>query len=137
MTQMQHFLQSTMDMEVTTSKASIFCKPCITEELSVAITKLTVLLGPKVAQHAGHHLHKSVIQRPEYKQGDITTALKQGFLEFDAEMQKDQQMRDELAGTTAITVLIKNNQLYCANVGDSRSVASVKGTCEPLSSGKH
>jgi len=49
-------------------------------------------------------------------------------------MQKDQQMRDELAGTTAITVLIKNNQLYCANVGDSRSVASVKGTCEPLSS---
>jgi protein phosphatase 2C family protein 2/3 len=91
------------------------------------------LSGPKVAQHAGHHLHKYVTQRQEYKSGDYVNALKQGFLEFDEAMQKDEQMRDELAGTTAITVFVKNNHLFCANVGDSRAVASVKGVLEPLS----
>lgn len=37
----------------------------------------------------------------------------QGFLEFDNTMMKDEQMRDEVAGTTAVTVLIKSDQLYC------------------------
>jgi hypothetical protein len=34
-------------------------------------------------------------------------------MEFDDAMQKDEQMREELAGTTAITVLVKENTLYC------------------------
>jgi protein phosphatase 2C family protein 2/3 len=86
-----------------------------------------------VAQYAGHHLHKFLIQRPEYSQDDVPTALRQGFLEFDATMLKDELMRDELAGTTAVTVLIRDKQLYCANVGDSRAVACVGGTVDPLS----
>lgn len=86
-----------------------------------------------MAQHAGNHLHKFILQRQEYKDGNFVTALKQGFLEFDEAMQKDELMRDELAGTTAISVLIKDKKLYCANVGDSRAVASVKGATEPLS----
>jgi len=90
--------------------------------------------GPKVAQHAGNHLHKYLLQRKEYQDGDFANAMKQGFLEFDNAMLKDEQMRDELAGTTAVTVLIKDNKLYCGNVGDSRAVACVKGECEPLSS---
>jgi protein phosphatase 2C family protein 2/3 len=59
--------------------------------------------------------------------------MKQGFLEFDEAMQKDESMRDELAGTTAVTILIKDNKLYCANVGDSRAVGCIKGVAEPLS----
>ena len=35
---------------------------------------------------------------------------------FDESMQKDEQMREELAGTTAITVLVKDNMLYCVRI---------------------
>jgi len=89
--------------------------------------------GAKVAQHAGNHLHKFVVQRQEYQDGDVVTAMKQGFMEFDHSMLKDEQMRDELAGTTAITVIVKNNKVYCGNVGDSRAVACVAGQAVPLS----
>jgi len=90
--------------------------------------------GANVAQHAGTNLHKFIVQRQEYKSGDINTAFREGFLEFDSMMMKDEQMRDEVAGTTAVTVLIKHDQLYCGNVGDSRAVACIKGKEHPLSS---
>lgn len=49
----------------------------------------------------------------------IKTLNFQGFLEFDNTMMKDEQMRDEVAGTTAVTVLIKGNQLYCVSGNSS------------------
>jgi len=36
-------------------------------------------------------------------------------MQFDEAMQKDENMREELAGTTAITVLIKEKSLYCVS----------------------
>lgn len=33
--------------------------------------------GAAVAQYAGINLHKSVVDRPEYKNGDITTAIRE------------------------------------------------------------
>ncbi|XP_013793509.1 probable protein phosphatase 2C T23F11.1 [Limulus polyphemus] len=42
-------------------------------------------------------------------------------------------MKDELAGTTAVVVLLKGNKIYCGNVGDSRAVASVGGRVQQLS----
>ena len=70
---------------------------------------------------------------------------------------KDDDMKEELAGTTAICVLIKDKKLYCVsgsnlnlnstlfycsiffskffkgNVGDSRAIASVRGRVQNLS----
>jgi len=54
-------------------------------------------------------------------------------LEFDYSMVTDEMMREELAGTTAVTVLIKDKKLYCANVGDSRAVACIAGRTDALS----
>lgn len=48
-------------------------------------------------------------------------------------MASDEEMREDLAGTTAICVVIKDNQLFCGNVGDSRAIASVNGNVELLS----
>lgn len=48
-------------------------------------------------------------------------------------MASDEEMREDLAGTTAICVVIKDNQLYCGNVGDSRAIASANGNVEILS----
>lgn len=89
--------------------------------------------GARIAQYAGVNLHNCIVRRPEYKNGNIKEALIQGFLDIDNDMLKDENLRDELAGSTAIVILIKDNILYCANVGDSRAVACVSGKVEPLS----
>lgn len=40
---------------------------------------------------------------------------------------------EQMAGSTAVVVLIKNNRLYCANAGDSRAIACINGEVETLS----
>uniref|UniRef100_T1IP45 protein-serine/threonine phosphatase n=1 Tax=Strigamia maritima TaxID=126957 RepID=T1IP45_STRMM len=89
--------------------------------------------GAKVAQYAGNHVHKKIVTHSFYKQGDITEAIKQGFLEVDQDMLNDESMKEELAGTTALIVLIKNGKIYCGNVGDSRAIASAGGLVHQLS----
>lgn len=89
--------------------------------------------GARVAQYCGQCMHTKVTSHPAYAKGNIVEALKGGFLECDQDMLKDEQMRDEMSGTTAICVLLKNNKIYCGNVGDSRSIASKKGAVEQLS----
>ncbi|EDV95568.1 probable protein phosphatase 2C T23F11.1 [Drosophila grimshawi] len=89
--------------------------------------------GSTVAQYAGKHLHKFVLKRPEYN-GDIPMALKQGFLDIDHEMLHNESLGEQMAGSTAVVVLLKDNMLYCANAGDSRAIASVNGVVEWLSS---
>lgn len=50
-----------------------------------------------------------------------------GFLDLDQAMLEEELLQEKVAGSTAVVVLIKDNTLYCANVGDSRAVASVRG----------
>ena len=45
----------------------------------------------------------------------------------------DENMKDDLAGSTAICALIKNGTIYTGNVGDSRAICSVKGEVQQLS----
>lgn len=89
--------------------------------------------GAKVAEYAGRHLHKYVTARDEYKEGDVAEALRQAFLEIDEAMLTEESLREEQAGCTAVTMVVKDNTVWCANVGDSRAVASVMGVPEPLS----
>uniref|UniRef100_A0A1B6DLT2 protein-serine/threonine phosphatase n=1 Tax=Clastoptera arizonana TaxID=38151 RepID=A0A1B6DLT2_9HEMI len=87
----------------------------------------------KIAEQAGKHLHKYILQRPEYKESRIKEAMQQGYLDFDSAMMDDEEKNGVLAGTTAISVLIKDGTLFCANVGDSRAIASISGQIHPLS----
>lgn len=89
--------------------------------------------GAKVAHYAGQHLHTKLANQVTFKRGEIVEAIKTSFLNIDEDMLKDDHMKDELAGTTALCTVIKNNTIYCGNVGDSRGVASVKGHAKPLS----
>lgn len=89
--------------------------------------------GARVAQYAGSHVHKKIVNHPAYRKGDFVEAIKKGFLEVDTDMLKDENMKDELAGTTAVAVLLKSNKMYCGNVGDSRAVASLHGQVQHLS----
>ncbi|KAL5012876.1 hypothetical protein ScPMuIL_011427 [Solemya velum] len=89
--------------------------------------------GAKIAQYAGVHLHNVIVSQPSYAQNRIADAITNGFLSLDEEMLKDETMKDELAGTTALVVILKNSKIYCGNVGDSRCLASVRGVVEQLS----
>ncbi|XP_033646346.1 probable protein phosphatase 2C T23F11.1 [Asterias rubens] len=89
--------------------------------------------GAKVAQYAGQHLHTKMTNQMSYKKGDIIDGIKKSFLLLDEDMLSDESMKDELAGTTALIVVIKDNKMYCGNVGDSRAVSSVSGHAQPLS----
>ncbi|CAL8079684.1 unnamed protein product [Calicophoron daubneyi] len=40
---------------------------------------------------------------------------------------------DELAGSTGIVILLRDQMLFCGNAGDSRAVCSRRGIAEPLS----
>lgn len=88
--------------------------------------------GANVAQYAGKHLHKFIVKRPEYN-NDVESALKQAFLDIDHTMLNDESCGEQMAGSTAIVTLIKNNKLYCANAGDSRAIACVNGEVQTLS----
>lgn len=89
--------------------------------------------GARVAEYAGNHLHNKITSQSSYKEGNIEDAIKKAFLEIDQDMLSDEEMKDELSGTTAICVLIKDNKLFCGNVGDSRAISSVRGCVEVLS----
>jgi len=89
--------------------------------------------GARVAEYAGSNLHNKIASHPVYKDGNIEEAIKKSFLAIDQDMLNDEEMKDELSGTTAVCVLIKDNKLYCGNVGDSRCIASVKGCVDVLS----
>ncbi|XP_018322372.1 probable protein phosphatase 2C T23F11.1 isoform X2 [Agrilus planipennis] len=89
--------------------------------------------GAKVAEYAGKHLHKFITKRSEYKEGNVVEAMKKAFLELDETMFSDEALKNEQAGTTAVTMVVKDGKVFCANVGDSRAVACVKGVAEPLS----
>jgi len=89
--------------------------------------------GAKVAQYAGNNLHTKIVTHPAYGEGNIDVAIKEGFLQLDEDMLLDEDLKDDLAGSTAVVALIKNKKIYCGNVGDSRVITSVKGRVQQLS----
>ncbi|XP_017779249.1 PREDICTED: probable protein phosphatase 2C T23F11.1 [Nicrophorus vespilloides] len=89
--------------------------------------------GAKIAEYAGKNLHKLITKRCEYKDGDVVKAMEMAFLEIDDIMLIEESLKNEQAGSTAVTMIIKDNTVFCANVGDSRAIASVNGKVQPLS----
>lgn len=89
--------------------------------------------GVKVAQYAGGHLHTKIVQHPDYVKGNYEQVMKESFISLDDDMMNDEDMKDELAGTTAICVLVKDGKIFCANCGDSRGVMSIRGEAQALS----
>ena len=46
--------------------------------------------------------------------GDVIKALEKGFLALDEQMRQDQEMKDDVSGTTAVVVVIKDKKIYCS-----------------------
>jgi len=89
--------------------------------------------GAKVAAYCANNLHRHILRRQEYEQGKVEEALVEGFLECDRVMKTEESLKDEMAGATAVVVMVKGDSLYCANAGDSRCVTGIGGAARPLS----
>ncbi|KAF9208707.1 Protein phosphatase 2C 2 [Haplosporangium sp. Z 27] len=90
--------------------------------------------GEKVSKYCGNHLHKNIFADPAFSNGDIRTAINDGFLETDSALRQEPEHEGESSGSTAITATITNtNILYVGNVGDSRAVLCSNGKAIDLS----
>jgi protein phosphatase 2C family protein 2/3 len=86
-----------------------------------------------VAQHAGNELHNILSETKEFKEKKYPDALIESYLLFDEALRKDPELKDDPAGTTAVSCLVTTKKIYVANAGDSRCVICCKGTAVDLS----
>ena len=89
--------------------------------------------GVHAARYLRDNLHKELVASREYSERRYIEALRRTFIDFDKRMHTSRVLPSDLIGSTAVTLLLKNKTLYCANLGDSRAVASVRGHAVPLS----
>jgi protein phosphatase 2C family protein 2/3 len=90
--------------------------------------------GDRVALHVKEHLHENIVSTGEFETGDMVGAIREGYLKMDMEMMENASFKLETSGSTGIIVMIRDNKLYCGNVGDSRAIASINGDVKELSS---
>lgn len=89
--------------------------------------------GTSVANYLSQNLMNNIFEKQTslIKHGEVTTAVRQGFIATDQAISKKGQVAG--MGSTANVVIINYDRIYCANTGDSRSVASIRGHATPLS----
>ncbi|XP_068136769.1 integrin-linked kinase-associated serine/threonine phosphatase 2C isoform X2 [Hyperolius riggenbachi] len=85
--------------------------------------------GSRASRYASQHLHRNLVKKlPRGEGSSVDKGIKKCFLE--AFKQTDEEFLKQAAsqkpawkdGTTAICVLVSDNILYIANLGDSRAV---------------
>lgn len=87
--------------------------------------------GPLAAEYLKEHLLDNVMKHPQFLE-DPKLALKTTFLKTDADFLESVSIPRQ-DGSTALTAILVGDQLYVANVGDSRAIAIKDGKAIPLS----
>jgi len=87
--------------------------------------------GELVAQFTMTEVQKRLESHADYN-GDVAKAFKQTFVEVDEALGNQEDIDPLYSGTTACVVLLRNEQLYIANAGDSRAVMARRINNESL-----
>nr|CAD7445282.1 unnamed protein product [Timema bartmani] len=97
--------------------------------------------GHEVAQYCAQSFPEYIKQRETFQKGDYIQALKESFLGFDETLATPEVVtvlkriadsKDD-SGCTAVVALLKDQELYVANAGDSRCVVCRKGEAIEMS----
>lgn len=88
--------------------------------------------GPRAAEYLKDHLFENLLNHPQFMT-DTKLAISETYLKTDMDFLDSESNTYRDDGSTASTAVFVGNQLYVANVGDSRAVISKEGTAIPLS----
>jgi len=87
--------------------------------------------GKEVADYAKERFTPILISTPEFKNGKYKEALIEAFQLIDLEIKQKDYGLD--TGATSNVIYMNDNEIYCANAGDSRSVLYSNNKVFPLS----
>jgi len=82
--------------------------------------------GIEVAELCKQLLHKHIITDPAFAQGDISTAIKNGFATTDKHVLEIAKKENWNCGTTVVLNIITPTHIYIGNAGDSEAVLAKK-----------
>ncbi len=111
-------------------------------------------LGPEVAIFVQRHFQQILLNNISFTKGNYSQALSETCAQIDQKMKIETGMSElyeirqeeaskgncydlegeSYAGCTVIIVLITKNDIFVANLGDCKGVASCSGNCVPLES---
>ena len=89
--------------------------------------------GSTIAQFCGNMLPQFLTETEHYKRGRYAEAMRDSYINIDKHLSQHPTFRDDRSGCTAVSVLITNSEIICANAGDSRAVLCRNGKAIPLS----
>lgn len=87
--------------------------------------------GPTIAQKCARSISGWLTSTSEFHHGKYGEALHKAYIKGDSILRKS--LPDNTSGCTGNTLLIVEDQLFCANSGDTRAVLSRNGKAIPLS----
>lgn len=87
--------------------------------------------GQSVAKYLGEHIHEQLVNDSAYASGEFKKALHNVFVNMDEEMRH--LLMHDTSGAACVVVFIRDNNIICANAGDSRAMMCVKGKQVELS----
>ena len=82
--------------------------------------------GQAIAKYCSIHMAEALMKTDAASKGDYEAAFKAAYMDLDETLMKS-ELRNE-GGCTAVTCLMIDGKIYCANAGDSRAVLCRNGS---------
>ncbi|CAH1404897.1 unnamed protein product [Nezara viridula] len=89
--------------------------------------------GHIIADFVSKNIFNYIKTESEYHNGNVEAGIVSAFMRLDNYLMRDPLYGKTEAGSTAVVVIIRNETLYCANLGDSRAIAFAHNHVIPLS----
>lgn len=89
--------------------------------------------GSSIATFCGSMLPQFLVASNAYRNGRFKDAFVETYLAMDKHLKAHPSYGVDRSGCTAVSVLITESEIYCANAGDSRCVLCRDGRAQPLS----
>ena len=78
--------------------------------------------GQAIASFCSQQLPQFITKSKAFLNGDYGTAMTEAYCTMDEYLRDSPQYKTDHSGCTAVTLLVTEKELFCANAGDSRCV---------------